>query len=230
MLISISIGEAKVSVREEIVKNILFDETTLSDSPVLSAIPENRQGMTSLVEKYEGNQSKNEGNNFTTSTEKKKPISETDKYNMKKVETYETTRLHEEEKLDNNPSDCKALSTCENEEFKTSKIKRPSKTSTNHADSEWVENISSNMSQRQIHRLIVKAVEEGKYKQKVVPIDIWDFGGQKDYYMTHQLFITSRGIFVLMFNGSIDLHKHIPDLGFLPGHFGKPTVSGTSFT
>ncbi|XP_076071515.1 uncharacterized protein LOC143042893 [Mytilus galloprovincialis] len=225
MLISISIGEAKVSVREEIVKNILFDETTLSDSPVLSAIPENRQGMTSLVEKYEGNQSKNEGNNFTTSTEKKKPISETDKYNMKKVETNETTRLHEEEKLDNNPSDCKALSTCENEEFKTSKIKRPSKTSTNHADSEWVENISSNMSQRQIHRLIVKAVEEGKYKQKVVPIDIWDFGGQKDYYMTHQLFITSRGIFVLMFNGSIDLHKHIPDLGFLPGHFGKPTVS-----
>lgn len=230
MLISISIGEAKVSVREEIVKNILFDETTLSDSPVLSAIPENRQGMTSLVEKYEGNQSKNEGNNFTTSTEKKKPISEADKYNMKKVETNETTRLHEEEKLDNNPSDCKALSTCENEEFKTSKIKRPSKTSTNHADSEWVENISSNMSQRQIHRLIVKAVEEGKYKQKVVPIDIWDFGGQKDYYMTHQLFITSRGIFVLMFNGSIDLHKHIPDLGFLPGHFGKPSVSGTSFT
>ncbi|XP_052075970.1 uncharacterized protein LOC127714062 [Mytilus californianus] len=92
-------------------------------------------------------------------------------------------------------------------------------------DSEWMKEISSDMSTKKLHELMVKAVKEGKYKQLVVPIDIWDFGGQKDYHMTHQLFITSRGIFILMFNGSIGIHKHRPDLGFLPGHFGKPTIA-----
>lgn len=99
-------------------------------------------------------------------------------------------------------------------------------------DSEYklINKITSDMTHDKLHKLICKAVEEGKYKQMVVPIDIWDFGGQKDYYMTHQLFITSRGIFVLMFNGAIDLHKNMPDLDFLPGHFGKPTVAGTIVT
>lgn len=93
--------------------------------------------------------------------------------------------------------------------------------------SELSEKIESDMSAGKIHELILKAVQEGKYTERVVPIDIWDFGGQKDYYMTHQLFITSRGIFVLIFNGNIGLHKHMADLSFLPGHFGKPTVAGT---
>ncbi|XP_063413910.1 uncharacterized protein LOC134696182 [Mytilus trossulus] len=92
-------------------------------------------------------------------------------------------------------------------------------------ESEWMKDISSDMSKDKIHELMIKAVKEGKYKQKIVPIDIWDFGGQKDYHMTHQLFITSRGIFILMFNGSIGIHKPQPDLGSLPGHFGKPTVA-----
>ncbi|VDI74649.1 Hypothetical predicted protein [Mytilus galloprovincialis] len=92
-------------------------------------------------------------------------------------------------------------------------------------DSEWMKEISSDMSIDKLHELMVKAVKEGKYKQMVVPIDIWDFGGQKEYHMTHQLFITSRGIFILMFDGSIDIHKHRSDLGFLPGHFGKPTAA-----
>ncbi|XP_052076240.1 uncharacterized protein LOC127714238 [Mytilus californianus] len=99
------------------------------------------------------------------------------------------------------------------------------KVTSGNFDSEWMKDISSDMSKDKIHELMIKAVKEGKYKQKIVPIDIWDFGGQKDYHMTHQLFITSRGIFILMFNGSIGIHKHQPDLGSLPGHFGKPTVA-----
>lgn len=95
-------------------------------------------------------------------------------------------------------------------------------------DSEWRKEISSDLSNDKLHELMIKAVKEGNYKQMVVPIDIWDFGGQKDYHMTHQLFLTSRGIFILMFNGCVDIHKHIPELGFLPGHFGKPTVAGKS--
>ena len=84
----------------------------------------------------------------------------------------------------------------------------------------------SNMSNEKIQELVIEVLKEGKYKQEIVPIDIWDFGGQKDYYMTHQLFITSRGIFVLMFNGSHDIHHHMSDLAFLPGHHGKPTTAG----
>lgn len=81
--------------------------------------------------------------------------------------------------------------------------------------------ISSELSHKKIHQLVVEAITDGKYKQTVIPIDIWDFGGQKDYHMTHQLFITSRGIFVLMFNGSIDLKKARRDLAFLSGHSAK---------
>ncbi|CAC5380440.1 unnamed protein product [Mytilus coruscus] len=99
------------------------------------------------------------------------------------------------------------------------------KPSPNKSRIKLVKEIKNDMSQAKIHQLIVNAVKDGKYKQKIVPMDLWDFGGQKDYYMTHQLFITSRGIFVLMFNGSIDLHKHMPELNFLPGHFGKATVA-----
>ncbi|CAC5361826.1 unnamed protein product [Mytilus coruscus] len=85
--------------------------------------------------------------------------------------------------------------------------------------------VADELSHDQLHEMVISSIREGKYKQKIIPIDIWDFGGQKDYYMTHQLFITSRGIFVLVFNGSLNLHKHMPDLSFLPGHFGKPTIA-----
>lgn len=54
--------------------------------------------------------------------------------------------------------------------------------------------------QSQLKELIINAIAEGKYKQKIVFFDIWDFAGQREFYMTHQLFLTSRGIFVLMFN------------------------------
>ncbi|XP_076090552.1 uncharacterized protein LOC143062692 isoform X3 [Mytilus galloprovincialis] len=86
-------------------------------------------------------------------------------------------------------------------------------------------NIIEAMSNEKIRELVIEVARDGRYKMKIVPIDIWDFGGQKDYYMTHQLFITSRGIFVLMFNGSQNMHQHMSDLSFLPGHYGKPTIA-----
>ncbi|VDI73966.1 Hypothetical predicted protein [Mytilus galloprovincialis] len=85
--------------------------------------------------------------------------------------------------------------------------------------------VANELSHDKLHEMVISSIREGRYKQNIIPIDIWDFGGQKDYYMTHQLFITSRGIFVLVFNGSLNLHKHMPDLSFLPGHFGKPTIA-----
>jgi hypothetical protein len=46
----------------------------------------------------------------------------------------------------------------------------------------------------------------------IVPIDIWDFGGQKIYYMTHQLFISSMGTYVVVFNGSIHINVESENL------------------
>ncbi|XP_076088739.1 uncharacterized protein LOC143059137 [Mytilus galloprovincialis] len=77
----------------------------------------------------------------------------------------------------------------------------------------------------EILNLVLSAVKDGEYKMKLVPIDLWDFGGQKIYYMTHQLFISSRGIFIIIFNGSKEIHKEMSDLSHLPGQSGKKTIA-----
>lgn len=78
----------------------------------------------------------------------------------------------------------------------------------------------------EIFKLVLQACKNGQYKMKLVPIDLWDFGGQKIYYMTHQLFISSRGIYIIIFNGSKDINKDISDLSYLPGQYGKRTTAG----
>ncbi|XP_076100321.1 uncharacterized protein LOC143069527 [Mytilus galloprovincialis] len=47
---------------------------------------------------------------------------------------------------------------------------------------------------------------EGNYKMAIAPSDLVDFGGQKSYDMTHQLFIQCKGTFVLMFDGRYGLY------------------------
>lgn len=74
--------------------------------------------------------------------------------------------------------------------------------------------------------LVLSAVKDGEYKMKLVPIDLWDFGSQKICYMTHQLFLSSRGIFIIIFNGSKDIRKECPDLSYLPGQYGTKTIAG----
>ncbi|CAC5360870.1 unnamed protein product [Mytilus coruscus] len=59
-----------------------------------------------------------------------------------------------------------------------------------------IKEVATELSHEKIHKLVIRSILDGKYKQNIIPIDILNFGGQKDYYMTHQLFITSRGIFV----------------------------------
>lgn len=75
-----------------------------------------------------------------------------------------------------------------------------------------------------ILQFILSECNSGQYKMKAVPIDLWDFGGQKIYYMTHQLFISSRGIFIIIFNGSKSINKEMSDLSYLPGQKGKKTA------
>ncbi|VDI40873.1 Hypothetical predicted protein [Mytilus galloprovincialis] len=77
------------------------------------------------------------------------------------------------------------------------------------------------MSEEEIIKLVRSQCTLGQYEMVIVPIDLWDFGGQKIYHMTHQLFITSRGTFLLIFNGSRGVHEDIPDYTELPGCQGQ---------
>jgi hypothetical protein len=52
---------------------------------------------------------------------------------------------------------------------------------------------------------IKKEIRKGTYKIKIAPSDLVDFGGQRSFDMTHQLFIRYKGTFVLMFNGEFKL-------------------------
>ncbi|XP_063411170.1 uncharacterized protein LOC134694105 [Mytilus trossulus] len=73
------------------------------------------------------------------------------------------------------------------------------------------------ISEEDIIQLIRSECNKGNYEMVIVPIDLWDFGGQKIYHFTHQLFISSRGTFVLIFNGSKGINEEIPDYLDLPG-------------
>jgi len=51
---------------------------------------------------------------------------------------------------------------------------------------------------------IKEEIRKGRYKIEIAPSDLVDFGGQRSFDMTHQLFMRYKGTFVLMFNGQID--------------------------
>lgn len=54
---------------------------------------------------------------------------------------------------------------------------------------------------------IMEEVRKGQYIIDIAPSDLIDFGGQRSYDMTHQLFVQHRGSFVIMFDGRYELHE-----------------------
>jgi hypothetical protein len=62
-------------------------------------------------------------------------------------------------------------------------------------------------SQNYIIDTILEKIKNRTYKIDIAPSDLVDFGGQRSFDMTHQLFIRKKGTFVLMFNGAIKLTK-----------------------
>lgn len=78
-----------------------------------------------------------------------------------------------------------------------------------------------------MYNKIKELLKSGKYEETIAPVDIWDFGGQDVYYVSHQLFICYRGTFVLVFNGSNNLNDKLLDVNsHLPGMSDHPTTSG----
>lgn len=58
---------------------------------------------------------------------------------------------------------------------------------------------------------ILDEVKNGQYRIDVAPSDLVDFGGQKSYDMTHQLFIQHGGSFVLLFDARFGLHNNLQE-------------------
>ncbi|XP_052061249.1 uncharacterized protein LOC127701421 [Mytilus californianus] len=91
---------------------------------------------------------------------------------------------------------------------KTTSIKTPVDSSTNMEGTSRKDSPKTiEISDDDIIKLVRSECMKGNYEMTIVPIDLWDFGGQKIYHMTHQLFITSRGTFVLIFNGGERIHE-----------------------
>jgi hypothetical protein len=57
--------------------------------------------------------------------------------------------------------------------------------------------------QHSIIATIQEKIRKGTYEIEIAPSDLVDFGGQRSFDMTHQLFMRHKGTFVLMFNGKI---------------------------
>ena len=62
-------------------------------------------------------------------------------------------------------------------------------------------------SQNYIIDAILEKIKNRTYKIDIAPSDLVDFGGQRSFDMTHQLFMRHKGTFVLMFKGNIDLNN-----------------------
>ncbi|CAC5384791.1 ANKRD50 [Mytilus coruscus] len=58
---------------------------------------------------------------------------------------------------------------------------------------------------------LLEKMKEGTYIMKIAPSDLVDFGGQRSFDMTHQLFIQHRGTFILMFDGRLGLDTELEE-------------------
>ncbi|XP_076081055.1 uncharacterized protein LOC143051962 [Mytilus galloprovincialis] len=101
----------------------------------------------------------------------------------------------------------------------------PSTTSSNvpHTVKQMEKKMRTRMTKEEIRKKMEKFLKSGKYKMKVGRLIFWDFGGQYVYLTTHQTFMTFRALFLVVFDGSKDLHEQVPDVMCFPGQHMTPT-------
>ncbi|XP_063437227.1 uncharacterized protein LOC134718555 [Mytilus trossulus] len=64
---------------------------------------------------------------------------------------------------------------------------------------------------RSIQDNLLEKIIKGTNIMRIAPSDLVDFGGQKSFDMTHQLFIQHRGTFILMFDGRKGLDTELEE-------------------
>ena len=69
----------------------------------------------------------------------------------------------------------------------------------------------------------VRRSKTGLLSSTLAPINMVDFGGQGAFYSTHQSFLTYRGIYILVLDGSKGFDDEIETEPIIPGRYGKPT-------
>ncbi|XP_076080539.1 uncharacterized protein LOC143051533 [Mytilus galloprovincialis] len=101
----------------------------------------------------------------------------------------------------------------------------PSTKSSNvpHTVKQMEKKMRTRMTKEEIRKKMKKFLKSGKYKMKVGRLIFWDFGGQYVFLTTHQTFMTFRALFLVVFDGSKDLHEQVPDVMCFPGQHMTPT-------
>ncbi|XP_076116577.1 uncharacterized protein LOC143084044 [Mytilus galloprovincialis] len=116
------------------------------------------------------------------------------------------------------------LSSLHSEQAATAQSLPPTKSSNVPLTVKQMENkMRTRMTKEEIRRKMEKVLKSGKYKMKVGRLIFWDFGGQYVYLTTHQTFMTFRALFLVVFDGSKDLHEQVPDVMCFPGQHMTPT-------
>lgn len=90
-------------------------------------------------------------------------------------------------------------------------------------------NVEIKINKDRLLRKTVKACKRHLHKGNKAPVFVWDFGGQDVFYTTHQTFLTYRGIYIIVFDGSRDLDDLAPGTESLPGCSGRLTTRSKSF-
>ncbi|XP_062579878.1 uncharacterized protein LOC134241876 [Saccostrea cucullata] len=60
---------------------------------------------------------------------------------------------------------------------------------------------------------LAKKAKLASAEKRLVPVTVWDFGGQEVFYATHQTFLSSSCLYMLVFDLNV-LDKHSQDTGF----------------
>ena len=95
--------------------------------------------------------------------------------------------------------------------------------------SKKVNEIKISVTQKEFLRKALEVSKKKLHQRKIVPVIIWDFGGQDVFYSTHQTFLTYRAIYMLVLDGSRTLDEPCPFEQYLPGKGGAKTQRGSSF-
>ena len=91
-----------------------------------------------------------------------------------------------------------------------------------------VNEIEISVTQEKFFKKTWKVSKKKLHQRKIVPVIIWDFGGQDVFYSTHQTFLTYRAIYMLVLDGSRTLDERCPFEQYLPGKGGAKTQRGRS--
>ncbi|VDI55612.1 poly [ADP-ribose] polymerase [Mytilus galloprovincialis] len=89
-----------------------------------------------------------------------------------------------------------------------------------------VEEIKVSMTDEKFLQESLKVGRKKIHHRKIVPVIIWDFGGQDVFYSTHQTFLTYRAIYLIVLDGHRDLDDPCPFEQYLPGKSGPKTARG----